>query len=155
MSKILLIISFLRRSLKTIDEAVNLAKERNAELIVFFVLDIEYANSIARKLTDEGWIGEKPSEQLYISLLKEYKLQAEQIITEIEKRARAEKISIRAMIKSGSVLTETLRLADLEDPELIVITRRKRSSLSRLIFGSAVKEIKKQAHCEVKIIDEN
>lgn len=155
MKKILLILSFLRRSSKTIEEAIKLAKEKQAELIVFFVLDIEYAHSIAHKLTDEGWIGEKPSEQLYTSLLKEYKLQAEQLIAEIEKRAKNEKLPIRSLIKSGSVLKETLRLANLEDPELIIITRRKRSSLSRLIFGSAVKDLTQQATCEVKIIDEN
>lgn len=153
MKKILLILSFLRRSSKTIDAAIQLAKEKNAELIIFFVLDIEYANNIARKLTVEGWIGEKPSEQLYISLLKEYKSQAEQLIAEIERRAKREKIATRSIIKSGAVLPETLRVASLEDPELIVITRRKRSSLSRLILGSAVKDLKKQAPCEVKIID--
>ncbi|MFQ5822589.1 MAG: universal stress protein [bacterium] len=154
MKKILLILSFLRRSPKTIEEAIKLAKEKNAKLIIFFVLDIEYANKIAHKLTDEGWLGEKPSEQLYISLLKEYQMQAEELIAEIEKRAKAQNISARSIIKSGTVLKETLRLANLEDPDLIVITRRKRSSLSRLIFGSAVKALEKEAPCEVRIIDE-
>ncbi|MFQ5602246.1 MAG: universal stress protein [bacterium] len=153
MKKILLIISFLRSSKKTIDEAMNLAKTQNAELLVVFILDIDYADNIVHKLTDEGWIGGKPSEQLYTSLLKEYKLQAELKIEEIEKRAKELNIPIKSIIKSGSVLEEALRLASLEDPDLIVITRRKRSSLSRLIFGSLVNALKDKVKCQLKVID--
>lgn len=155
MKKILLILSFLRRSTKSIEAAIKLAKEENAKIIVLFILDIEYADKIAHKLTDEGWIGGKPSEQFYMSMLKEYKFQAETLIQEIEERAEELQVPIRSIIKSGKVLTEALRLARLEDPDLIVITRRKRSSLSRLILGSTVKTLKEQAPCKVKIIDED
>lgn len=153
MEKILLIISFLRNAPKSIEEAIHLAKEKNAELVVFFVLDVEFADKIVRKLTDEGWIGGRPSEQLYRSLLKEYKLQSEAKIREIEKRARENNVTVRSIIKSGSLLDETLKIVRLEEPDLIVISRRKRSNLSRLIFGSLVNALKKQVRCEVKIID--
>ncbi|RMF62162.1 MAG: universal stress protein [Calditrichaeota bacterium] len=154
MKKILLILSFLRSSRKTIDEAIQLAKEKKAELLVFFVLDIEYADRIVDKLTDEGWISGKPTEQLYNSLLKEYKIQAENIVAEIEARAAQLNIPVRSVIRRGTVLDETLRITDLEEPDLIVVTRRKRSGLSRLIFGSLVKTLQKHVDCEVKIIDE-
>ncbi|MCG8603535.1 universal stress protein [bacterium] len=154
MKKILLMISFLRSSPKTIEEALRLAKSENAELLVFFVLDVDYADKIAHKLTDEGWIGGKPSEQLYTALLKEYKLQAEIKIDEIEDRAKVLNVPVRSKIKSGSVLASTLEIAKRENPDLIVITRRKRSSLSRLIFGSLVGSLKSKAACQVKIIDE-
>ncbi len=153
MKKILLILSFLRSSPKTVEEALALAKDNRAELILFFVLDVEYANTIVRKLAEEGWLGERPSQQLYNSLLQEYQSQAESKVAEIRQRAVELKVPVRAIIKSGSVLDETLRVASLEDPDLIVITRRKRSSLSRLIFGSMVKALKEQARCEVRIID--
>ncbi len=153
MKKILLILSFLRSSPKTVAEALQIARDNHAELLVFFVLDVEYADNIARKLTDEGWLGEKPSQQLYDSLLHEYQSQAEKKIAEVRQRAEKLQVPMRAIIKSGAVLEETLRLASLEDPDLIVITRRKRSSLSRLIFGSMVNTLKKQVRCQVKIID--
>ncbi len=153
MKKILLILSFLRSSPKAIEEAVQLAKENQAELIVSFVIDVEHADKIAHRLADEGWIGGRPSEQFYISLLREYKLQAENQIHDIEKRARAVGVPVRSAVKSGSFLTETLRLADLEEPDLIIVTRRKRSGLSRLIFGSVVKTLQKQVRCEVRVID--
>ncbi len=153
MKKILLIISFLRSSAKTIEDAMLLAKFENAELILFFVVDMEYADNIANKLTSEGWIGAKPSEQLYLSLLKEYKMQAEAKIGRIQKTAQQINIPVRSVIKSGSVLEETLKITEEEKPDLIVITRRKRSKLSRFIFGSMVQALKKQVSCPVKIID--
>ncbi|MFQ5650261.1 MAG: universal stress protein [bacterium] len=153
MKKILLILSFLRNSPKSVDEAIKLAKKNHAELVVFFVLDIDFANRIVDKLTDEGWIGGKPSEQLYLSLLKEYRLQSEMRISEIEQCARQQDVRVRSIVRSGSVLDEILRVTQLEDPDLIVINRRKRSNLSRLIFGSVVNALERQVSCEVKIID--
>lgn len=153
MKKILLIISFLRSSPKTIEEALQIAKSENAELLVFFVLDVSYADRITTKLANEGWIGGKPSEQLYTALLREYKLQAEANITEIEERAKELDIPVRSMIKSGAVLDTTLAVAKEEKPDLIVITRRKRSSLSRLIFGSLASSLQSQVSAKVKIID--
>jgi hypothetical protein len=35
-----------------------------------------------------------------------------------------------------------------------MVTRRKRSGLSRFIFGSAVAELKEKVKCEIRIIDE-
>ncbi|MFQ5675221.1 MAG: universal stress protein [bacterium] len=153
MKKILLIVSFLRGSAKTVEEAMRLAREENAELIVFFVLDMEYADKIASKLANEGWIGGKPSEQLYLSLLKEYKIQAEAKIDAIERAAQQMNILVRAIIKSGAILDETVQMCKQEKPDLIVVSRRKRSNLSRFIFGSMVKALKRQANCRVKIID--
>ncbi len=153
MKKILLLVSFLRSSSKTIEDAMLLAKFEKAELILFFVLDMEYADNIANTLTSEGWIGAKPSEQLYRSLLKEYKIQAQDKIDHIQKTAQELNIPVKSVIKSGSVLEETLKITAEEKPDLIVITRRKRSKLSRLIFGSMVGALKKQVSCPVKIID--
>ncbi len=153
MRKILLILSFLRNSPKSVEEAIAIAKENDAELVVFFVLDIDFADKIVTKLTDEGWIGGKPSEQLYRSLLKEYELQSGLRISEIEQRAKEENIRVRSIVRSGSVLQEILKISKEEAPDLIVISRRKRSNLSRLIFGSVVNALKREVSCDVRIID--
>ena len=148
-----MLVSFLRSSSKTIEDAMLLAKFENAELVLFFVLDMKYADNIANTLTSEGWIGSKPSEQLYLSLLKEYKMQAEAKIGRIQETAQQLDIPVRSVIRSGSVLEETLKMTEEEKPDLIVITRRKRSKLSRFIFGSMVSALIKQVDCPVKIID--
>ena len=153
MKKILLILSFLRNTPESASEAINIAKQNRAELVVLFVLDIEFAENIVNKLTDEGWIGVKPSEQLYMSLLREYKLQSEARTSEIEEQAKKEDVKVRSIIKSGAILEQTLKIVTLENPDLIFISRRKRSSLSRLIFGSLANALQKRVRCEVRIID--
>jgi len=153
MKKILLILSYLRYTQSTVTQAIRIAKEENAELIALFVVDIEFANGIVHKLTDEGWIGGKPSQQFYGSLLKEYELQAKDKIAEIEKQAAEHNIRMQAIIKNGPLLREVLKLVELEEPDLIMITRRRRSNLSRKILGSLPDALSKQVDCEVKIID--
>jgi len=153
MKKILLILSYLRYTPDTVTQAIQIAKERNATLVVLFVVDIEFADGIVHKLSDEGWIGGKPSQQLYRSLLREYKLQAEDKVRQIETQAVEQGLSIRAIIKNGSVLQEVLKLAELEEPDMIIITRRHRSRLSRKILGSLPDALRKQVNCEVTIID--
>ena len=151
--KVLLILSFLRNTPKSVDEAIALAKELNAELVAFFILDIEFAEKIVHKLTDEGWIGGQPSEQLYRSLLREYKLQSQERLSEIEKRAMKENVPVRTLVRSGNLLQETLKLNAEEKPDMIVISRRRRSKLSRLILGSLVSALKEKVSCDVRIIE--
>jgi nucleotide-binding universal stress UspA family protein len=153
--KILTIISFLRIAPETIDASIKLAKEKNAELVVMFVIDNEYADKVSTTLQDLGWIGNKPSDNFYASLLDEYRIQAEMKLEEISRRAKAENIPFRSFIKTGRLITVILKVAHLEQPDLIVITRRKHSKLSRLILGSLSNALRKKVSCPVKFIDAN
>lgn len=155
MKKILLILSLLRNTPKIIEEAFRMAQAENAELLVLFILDTEYADKIVNKLTNEGWIGGRPSEHFLESLLLEYELQAKSKIQEIKTRAHKLKIPVRSIIKKGSILEDSLKVTQQEQPHIILIIRRKRSDLSRIIFGSLVKTLQKKAPCDVKIIDED
>jgi len=152
-NKILTIVSFLRIEPETIEASISLAKEKNAELVVMFVIDNEYADKVSTTLQDLGWIGNKPSDNFYDSLLQEYRVQAEMKLDEIARRAKAEEISFRTMIKTGRLITVILQVAHLEQPDLIVITRRKHSKLSRLILGSLSNSLRKKVTCPVKVID--
>lgn len=152
--KILLLLSFLRRSPKCIEAALQIAAERKAELLVLFVLDAEILPAVSRKLTEDGWIGGKPSEQFITALRKEYKEQAQTKLQEVERAASAKGIAVRAFSRQGFLVKEALALCKQEKADLIIVTRRKRSRLSRLLFGSAVADLKRQASCSVKVVDE-
>ncbi len=154
MSKIMLLLSFLRRSPQCIDLALQIAAERQAELIVLFVLDAEILQAVTRKLTEDGWIGGKPSEQFVEALRQEYREQAQTKIQEVEEAARLKAIPMRSFLREGALAEEAIALLEQEKIDLIIVTRRKRSRLSRFLFGSAVGDLRKQAPCPVKIIDE-
>jgi nucleotide-binding universal stress UspA family protein len=152
--KIMLLLSFLRRSPQCIELALQMAAERKAELIVLFVLNDEVMSKVAKKLTEDGWIGGKPSEQFLAALRQEYREQAQAKIQEVEKAARAKGISLRSFSRQGDLVKEALALLNEEKIDLVIVTRRKRSRLSRFLFGSAVADLMLQAPCPVKVIDE-
>lgn len=154
MDKILLILSTTRKSNKCVKEAVDIASKENAKLIILFVVDYEVPQKIFDKLTEEGWIGGKPTENLFNAVLDEYSVQAKDKISEIEEMAKSRGVDYKSLVKSGKFLEVALSVVKAEKVDMIMVTRRKRSSLSRLIFGSAVAELRKMVSCKVKIIDE-
>ncbi len=154
MDKILLILSTTRKSDKCVKEAVDIASKENAKLIILFVVDNEVPQKIFDSLTEEGWIGGKTTENLYNAVLDEYSVQGKDKILEIEEAAKSKGVDYKSIIKRGTFLDVTLSVAEKEQVNLVLVTRRKRSRLSRYFFGSAVAELKEKVACETKIIDE-
>jgi nucleotide-binding universal stress UspA family protein len=154
MDKILLILSTTRKSEKCINEAVEIASKENAELITLFVVDYEVPQKILDSLTEEGWIGGKTTENLFNAVLDEYSIQGKEKISEIEEVAKKKGVNYKSIIKRGTFLAVSLSVAEEEKVGLVLVTRRRRSGLSRFFFGSAVAELKEKVTCEVKIIDE-
>jgi nucleotide-binding universal stress UspA family protein len=154
MPKIMLLLSFLRRSPKCIELALQIAAERKSELIVLFVLDAEVPRTVTRKLTEDGWLGGKPSEQFLQALSREYHEQAQTKIQEVEEAAAAKGIPVRSFSRQGNLVEEALAILEHEKIDLVIVTRRKRSRLSRFLFGSAVADLMAKAPCPVQVIDE-
>jgi nucleotide-binding universal stress UspA family protein len=154
MPKILLLLSFLRRSPRCIELALQIAAERQSELIVLFVLDTEIPQAVTRKLTEDGWMGGKPSEKFLEALRQEYHEQAQTKLREVEETAKDKGISVQTFSRQGNLVDEALALLDQEKIDLIIVTRRKRARLSRFLFGSAVADLMKRAPCPVQVIDE-
>jgi len=152
--RIMLLLSFLRRSPQCIELALQMAAERQAELIVLFVLNEDVMTKVTKKLTEDGWIGGKPSEQFLAALRQEYREQAQTKIREVEQAARIKGIALRSFSREGDLVQEALALLEQEKIDLVIVTRRKRSRLSRFLFGSAVADLMMQAPCPVKVIDE-
>lgn len=154
MENILLILSTTRKSNKCIKEAIEVAQKEDSKLIILFVVDYEVPEKIFDKLNEEGWLGGKPTEKLFNAVLDEYSVQGKSKISEIEKIAKSKGVHYKSVIKKGNFLKEVLVVVEKEEISLILVTKRKRSSLSRFVFGSVVAELKKKVKCKIKIIDE-
>lgn len=154
MKNILLVLSTTRQSPKTVELAIEKAKSENASLTALFVLDSDMADSIFEKLTDIGFTGEKPSQQLQEAILTEYRERARSKLDEIEEFARSNDVQYGSIMKDGDFTTECIQLIEEKKADLVIITRKKRSSLSRFIFGSPLEAIKSKVCCEMLIVDE-
>lgn len=154
MKNILLVLSTTRQSPKTVELAIEKARDEKADLTALFVLDSGMPESIFEKLTDIGFTGDKPSQQLRDSILVEYRERGKAKLGEIEAQAADMGISCGSIVKEGDFREECLSLIKEKKADLVIITRKKRSSLSRFIFGSPLEEIKNGAGCEMLIVEE-
>lgn len=154
MKNILLVLSTTRHSPKTIELALEKVKEKGSSLSALFVLDSEMPGNILEKLTDAGFTGEKPSQDLHDSILTDYRERGKKKLDEIEKLAKEMDVPFTAIIREGDFTSECL--AEIKDrkSDMVITTRKKRSSLSRFIFGSPIEQIRDQSECEMIIVEE-
>jgi len=154
LEKIMLVISTMRHSSKAVEYALKSATERNAELVSLFILDSNVPSSVFQRLHEMDLIGEKPSEELSEALYREYRQRGYAKLKEIEKKAKEVNIPCTIYIEEGDFAEEVFKKIDKLNISLVILSRIHRSNIARLIFGSAVDRIIKQAKCEVKIVDE-
>jgi len=154
LEKIMLVISTMRHSSKAVEYAFQSATERKAELASLFILDSNVPSSVFQRLHEMDLIGEKPSEELSEALHKEYRQRGYTTLKEIEKKAKEGNIPCTIYLEEGDFAEEVFKKIDKLNISLVILSRIHRSNIARLIFGSAVDRIIKQAKCEVKIVDE-
>jgi len=133
---------------------MDLAASHQARLLLLFVLDVELPQSIVRQMTEEGWLGGPPSEAFLEALLKEYETWGSKKIQEIRAQAEERGIPFQSFVKRGDFLQETAAFIETERVDHAIVTRRRRSGLSRFIFGSAVGDLQSRFPGKVEVIDE-
>lgn len=154
MKTILLALSTIRQSPKTINYALKKAKKEKARLVILFIVDSDLPHLILDKMMDVGFMGDKPSLQLYQSILKEYKERGKKITEEISQEAKSLGVEWSTLIAEGEFTKECLKVIEKEKPEKIILTRAERSCLSRFLFGSAVNNLKQKSPSPITIVEE-
>ncbi|MBL7684801.1 MAG: universal stress protein [Deltaproteobacteria bacterium] len=153
-SKILLVISTTRESPRTIQTAFDRAAQISGSLIALCVIDTELPSSIVDQLADRSFVGEKPGEEIFDEILKEYRQRAEKKLAEIEAMAQQKKIPIQTILIQGDFVSECLTTIQKEKPSLVLIGRKKQSKLSQFIFRSPLRKIEKGSTVPVEVVEE-
>lgn len=154
MKNILLVLSTTRQSPKTAELAFEKARSEKSNLTALFILDSGMPDSIFEKLTDIGFTGEKPSRQLHDAILAEYRERGRKKLDELEKFSEKTGVFFESIIREGDFASECISVIKDKKIDFAIITRKKRSSLSRFIFGSPLDAIKKETQCEIIVVDE-
>jgi nucleotide-binding universal stress UspA family protein len=152
---IVLALSTTRQSPKTIDFALKEAQKEESRLLLLFIVDPDLPHLILDKMMDVGFMGDKPSTQVYDSILKEYRERGERIISDISQRADSVGIECEADMVEGEFVAECLKVIKRENPKKVILTRAQRSNLSRFLFGSAVNKLKEKSPSPIIIVKEN
>lgn len=154
MENILLIISTQRLSCRSINYAIDMAKREKAKLLVLFVMDSKLPESIFKRLEDEAYLGYRPSEEAYRHILEEYEDRGRVLLREIKAMADKERVPCETIFREGDFFEECEKLLGERKIRTAIVTRKKRSSLSRFILGSDINKLMETAECSFEIFDE-
>ncbi len=154
MKRIMLILSTASDSPKAEDFAMDLARKECASLFVLFILDSKIPESILQKLTDIGFLGGKPSEQLTQAIMKDYRQSAYRRLQEIKEKATRFSIPCEIYLEKGEFVSESIRFIKKYSIDLCILTKKRGSLLSRIIHKSVVDDLINLRPCPIQIIED-
>lgn len=153
MENTLLVLSTAAHSHEAMDVAIEKAKELQGKLLVLFVVDVQLPSSIFERLEGTTVIGARPGQEVQEALRNEYKRQGEQQLDEVERRAAKQGVGTEKILKEGTFADECIQVIRENNVAVAVLTRKKKSHLSRFIFGSPIKKIQDNVSCQFEIVD--
>lgn len=150
---VLLLVPADREPHAALAEALRAAAERGGRLIAAVVLDPELVERVSATLSNFGFMGEKVSDEVGDTLVREYRSRAEETGASIVAQAKAAGVEAEARFEEGDPGEICRRLIPSLDIGLAVLVAERRSWLARLLARDAVR-LPTLAGCEVRVIED-
>ena len=151
MKRTLLILSPSRVSSTCVERALASAERAGGELVVVYILDTALAGDIQERIQDVGFIGDAPSARFLDAVKEEHRRRGEAELGRIAGLAEARGVALSGELVEGEFLRLSLAAAERVAPIEIFVARQDRPALSRLVIGSDVKRLARDASCEVNV----
>lgn len=137
--KILYATDYSEASGRAFDEAVNLARQNRAELLVLHVVEpIPYT-------AGEEFGGA----ELYLRLEDATKREAQASMAKLMRRLQRSKVKAKSILLRGSAHDQIVKAAKSKRADMIVIGTHGRTGLSKLFMGSVAAKVVSAATCPV------
>ncbi len=153
MANTLLLLSTVTHSPQAIERAIAEVKAAGGKLILLFVVDEELPNSILDRLEGNAFVGEQSGQEVYSALMNEYLRQGKQQLHEIKEQAEQQGLTVETLLKVGDLVGVCIGVIREREIAKAVLTRKRRSHLSRFLFGSPIKKIQDSVDCEFIIVE--
>jgi universal stress protein A len=138
-SRILHATDFSKASARALNEAVELAKQNRAELMIIHVM--EPTPYVAGD--------ELGTAEIYTKLEDAAKRAAEASMSKLLKRLKQSKIKVQGSLLTGSAPDQIVNAAKSKKANMIVIGTHGRTGLSKLLMGSVAGKVISLASCPV------
>jgi nucleotide-binding universal stress UspA family protein len=138
--KILCATDYSKASAPALDEAVALAKQNGAELLILHVID-----PVPPYVAGEDIGGA----ELYMKLEATTKQEAQASMQKIIEKLKKLKVNAQSLLLRGTAHEQIVRTAKNRRANLIVIGTHGRTGLSKLLMGSVASRVVSMAHCPV------
>ena len=137
--RILYATDYSKASGRALDEAVNLARQNRAELLVVHVVEpIPYA-------AGEEFGGA----ELYLRLEDATKRESQTTMDKLIRRLRRSKVKAKSLLLRGSAYDQIVKTAKSKRADMVVIGTHGRTGLSKLFMGSVAAKVVSTATCPV------
>ena len=137
--KILYATDYSKASERALEEAVKLAKQNHAELLVVHV--IEPAPFVSGEEFGGG--------EIYAKLEDLAKQEAQASMTKLMQRLKKTKVKAQGLLFKGSTHDQIVKAAKSKKADMIVIGTHGRTGLSKLFMGSVAGRVVSSANCPV------
>jgi nucleotide-binding universal stress UspA family protein len=137
--KILYATDFSKASERALEEAVRLAKQNNAEILVAHV--IEPAPYVAGE--------EFASGEIYAKLEEVSKREAQASLAKVMQRLKKSKVRAQSLLLKGSAHDQIVKAAKAKKAGMIVIGTHGRTGLAKFFMGSVAGKVVSSASCPV------
>jgi len=151
---VLLVIPPGIRPRKSLDYALQRAKQDQAGLIALVTLDPTETARIASRL-DSAFMGERVSDRVVEVLAREQQTRAEEMLAEIGDKARAAGLKFLPLIETGDAGEACGVAIRRYEVGCAVLVDEKRSWLTKLLSRSQTVHIPALACREIKVVEED
>jgi nucleotide-binding universal stress UspA family protein len=152
MANCLLILSSTRSADKSIARALEIAQ--GGALSALFVVDNEAPQNLSRHLSGLGFTGSRPKGEVTGVLKAEYHRRGEHLLSQVLKAASELRVPCSTQISVGDFVDECLRVIKQQSITHVVVSHKKKSHMSRYLFGSSVESLQAEVDCPIEIVEE-
>lgn len=133
---------FSKASDRALQEAVDLVKQNDAELLLVHVIAplVPYVS------------GDEFDPQLYVRLEEGTKKDAEASMKKLTQRLQNSKVNVKSLLLNGTADQQIVKAAKSRKADIIVIGTHGRTGLSRLFMGSVAGKVVSTAFCPVMTV---
>lgn len=154
MNRVLLVLPYPGFSAASIDQAIRRARKENATLTALFLLEPGAAESVFDKLSDIGFMGDRPSEDISRVLMKESRQRGYESLGAVQIKAMEEGVGFEPLVEETSTIENVLAVVERVGPSVVFVLKRKQRSFLRYFTRSLADELSERASCEVVVITE-
>ena len=138
--RILYATDYSKASARALDEAIALAKENDAELLVVHVIE-----PVAPYVTGDDYA----SAELYTRIEETTKKDAQSAMQKLMARLQKTKVNAKSLLLTGTTHDQIVKAARSRKADVIVIGTHGRTGLSKLFMGSVAGKVVSAAQCPV------
>ena len=138
--RILYATDYSKASARALDEAVSLAKQNHAELLVLHVIEPVGQYAVGEDFDGAG---------LYMKMEEAAKQDAERSMQKLMRKLRQARVKAKSLLLRGRAYDQILKAAKNRRANMIVIGTHGRTGLSKLFMGSVAGRVGSGATCPV------